>query len=210
RDRAGYLDAEDEGPQAAEGAGRLPGQEDEVVAADRAELHGEGVLEVARVALGVVRDELLRRADAGGRDGGDEVHEAGGVGARREVEVEPAGVPVHAEGRVGRAVPDELLLEVEERAAVRRALPHLHDGGPLVGVGLGPAAGVAEAVVDGELDDVGLLHRDAVEDLAAEAEAQLEALGVGLREHELRGGDRGAEAGDLAVHAAEEDLHELG
>jgi len=52
-------------------------------------------------------------------------------------------------------------LEVEERAAVRRALPYLHDGGPLVGVGLGPAAGVAEAVVDGELDDVGLLHGDA-------------------------------------------------
>ena len=56
---------------------------------------------------------------------------------------------------------DEQLLEVEERAAVRRALPYLHDGGPLVGVGLGPAAGVAEAVVDGELDDVGLLHGDA-------------------------------------------------
>ena len=58
-------------------------------------------------------------------------------------------------------MPDEQLLEVEERAAVRRALPYLHDGGPLVGVGLGPAAGVAEAVVDGELDDVGLLHGDA-------------------------------------------------
>jgi len=75
---------------------------------------------------------------------------------------------------------------------------------------LGPAAGVAEAVVDGELDDVVLLHGEAVEDLAADAEAELEALGVGLREDELRGGDRGAEAGDLAVHAAEEDLHELG
>ena len=35
------------------------------------------------------------------------------------------------------------------------------DGGPLVGVGLGPAAGVVEAVVDGELDDVGLLRGDA-------------------------------------------------
>ena len=56
---------------------------------------------------------------------------------------------------------DEQLLEVEERAAVRRALPYLHDGGPLVGVGLGHAAGVAEAVVDGELDNVGLLHGDA-------------------------------------------------
>jgi len=61
------------------------------------------------------------------------------------------------EGRGHGAVHDEQLLEVEERAAVRRALPYLHDGGPLVGVGLG----VAEAVVDGELDDVGLLHGDA-------------------------------------------------
>ncbi|OEL17681.1 hypothetical protein BAE44_0021300, partial [Dichanthelium oligosanthes] len=102
-----------------------------------------------------------------------------------------------------------LLLEVGECAAVRRAQPHLHDGGPLVRVGVGPAAGVLEAVLDGELDDVGLLHRDAVEDLAAEVEAELEALGVGLREDELRGGDRNAEAGDLALDAAEDDLHEL-
>ncbi|OEL12661.1 hypothetical protein BAE44_0026320, partial [Dichanthelium oligosanthes] len=102
-----------------------------------------------------------------------------------------------------------LLLEVEERAAVRRARPHLHDGGPLVGVGVGPAAGVLEAVLDGELNDVALLHRHAVEDLAAEAEAELEALGVGLREDELRSCDRDAEAGDLELDAAEEDLHEL-
>ncbi|OEL17497.1 hypothetical protein BAE44_0021484, partial [Dichanthelium oligosanthes] len=102
-----------------------------------------------------------------------------------------------------------LLLEVEERAAVRRARPHLHDGGPLVGVDVGPAAGILETVLDGELDDVGLLHCDVVEDLAAEAEKELEALGVGLREDELRGGDCDAEAGDLALDAAEEDLHEL-
>ncbi|OEL26367.1 hypothetical protein BAE44_0012611, partial [Dichanthelium oligosanthes] len=102
-----------------------------------------------------------------------------------------------------------LLLEVEEHTAVRRARPHLHDSRPLVGVGVGPTAGVLEAVLDGELGDVGLLHRDAMEDLAAEAEAELEALGVGLREDELRSGDRDAEAGDLALDAAEEDLHKL-
>jgi len=65
-------------------------------------------------------------------------------------------------------VHDEQLLEVEERAAVRRALPYLHDGGPLVGVGLG----VAEAVVDGELDDVGLLHGDAALQAVQEEDTQ--------------------------------------
>ena len=79
-----------------------------------------------------MRDELPRDADdAGGRDGRDELDEARGVGARREVEVEPARAAVHADGRVRGTVPDDLLVEVDERAAVRRALPHLNNGGPL-------------------------------------------------------------------------------
>jgi hypothetical protein len=68
-------------------------------------------------------------------------------------------------------------------------LAELDDGDPLVGVGLGAGARVAEAVVDDELDGVGLLEDDAVEDLAAEAELEAEALGVGLGEDELGAGE---------------------
>ncbi|CAD6209244.1 unnamed protein product [Miscanthus lutarioriparius] len=60
------------------------------------------------------------------------------------------------------AVPDEQRLDVVERAAAarrrRRALAHLHDGRPLVRVGLGSAVAVTEAVVGDELDDVRLLR----------------------------------------------------
>ena len=49
------------------------------------------------------------------------------------------------------AVPDEQRLDVVERAAAarrrRRALAHLHDGRPLVRVGLCSAVGVTEKVV---------------------------------------------------------------
>jgi hypothetical protein len=42
-------------------------------------------------------------------------------------------------------------------ATARCALAKLHDGGPLVWVGLGPVARVTEAVVHGELDDGSVL-----------------------------------------------------
>ena len=103
---------------------------------------------------------------------------------------------------------------MEQRAAVRRALPQLDDGAPLVlvGVGAGAGAGVAEAVVDGELDGVVPLQRDAAagENLAAKAEAEPDALGVGLGEDELGRGERDAEALDRALDAAKEELQELG
>ena len=102
---------------------------------------------------------------------------------------------------------DEELLEVEEGAAVRDVLAELDDGDPQLGVGLGAGAGVAEALVDDELEGVGLLEDDAVEDLAAEAELEAEACrssgshlavivdspGVGaMSGPHIEGGDRAA------------------
>jgi hypothetical protein len=104
---------------------------------------------------------------------------------------------------------DEELLEVEEGAAVRDVLAELDDGDPLVGVGLRAGAGVAEAVVDDELDGVRLLEDDAVEHLTAEAELEAEALGVRLGEDEFGAGEGDAEPREGAVDAAEQDLHEL-
>lgn len=209
-DGIGDLDAEDDRSKASKIAGHLRAKGDEVLPADGADLDGEGVLVVVDVALGVVGDELLGGLGLDGGDGGEEVDEAGGVRAGAEEEVEAAGGGGDAEGEGGLAVLEEELLEVEEGAAVRDVLAELDDGDPLVGVGLGAGAGIAEAVVDGELDGVGLLEDDGVEDLAAEAELEAEALGVGLGEDELGGGEGDAEAGEGAVEAAEEDLHELG
>jgi hypothetical protein len=119
------------------------------------------------------------------------------VDARHDVHVEDPGVrvPVHEEERVVAAVPNEQRLDVGERAAAarrrwrRRALAHLHDGGPLVGVGLDPAAGVAEAVVGGELDDVPLQRLRLVHlVLVAEVEPwrrRSKRLGQGLVETNL-------------------------
>ncbi|KAL5223733.1 hypothetical protein ABZP36_010372 [Zizania latifolia] len=59
---------------------------------------------------------------------------------------------------------------------MRDMLMELDDGDPLVGVGLGAGAGIAEAVMDGELHRVGLLEDKAVEDLAAEAELERRRL----------------------------------
>jgi hypothetical protein len=42
-------------------------------------------------------------------------------------------------------------------AIARCAVAKLHDGGPLVWVGLGPVASVTEAIVHGELDDDSVL-----------------------------------------------------
>jgi hypothetical protein len=75
-------------------------------------------------------------------------------------------------------------------------LAELDDGDPLVRIGLGAGARVAEAVVYDEFDGVGLLEDDSVEDLAAEAELEVEALGVGLGEDELGAGERDSEAGE--------------
>uniref|UniRef100_A0A8R7P297 Uncharacterized protein n=1 Tax=Triticum urartu TaxID=4572 RepID=A0A8R7P297_TRIUA len=157
-----------------------------------------------------MRDELLGCVGLDGSDCTKEVDEAGSVRARAEEEVEAAGSRGDADGERGLAMLDEELLEVEEGAAVRDVLAELDDGDPLVGVGLGAGAGVAEAVVDDELDGVGLLEDDAVEDLAAEAELEAEALGVGLGEDELGAGERDLEAGERVLEAAEEDLQELG
>uniref|UniRef100_M8AX07 Uncharacterized protein n=1 Tax=Aegilops tauschii TaxID=37682 RepID=M8AX07_AEGTA len=103
---------------------------------------------------------------------------------------------IRSSRHMGQISTEKELLEVEEGAAVRDVLAELDDGDPLVGVGLGAGAGVAEAVVDDELDGVGLLEDDAVEDLAAEAELEAEALGVGLGEDELGAGERDLEAGE--------------
>ena len=59
--RVGDPDTEHERPEPAERAGRLPRKEDEVIAAHRAELNGEGVPVAVCVALGVMRHELPRR-----------------------------------------------------------------------------------------------------------------------------------------------------
>jgi hypothetical protein len=56
--------------------------------------------------------------------------------------------------------------------------------------------------VDDELNWVSLLEDDAVEHLAAEAQLEAEALGVGLGEDELGAGERDAEPGQRPVDAA--------
>uniref|UniRef100_J3LQ83 Uncharacterized protein n=1 Tax=Oryza brachyantha TaxID=4533 RepID=J3LQ83_ORYBR len=76
----------------------------------------------------------------------------------------------------------EELLEVEEGTTVRDVLAELDDGNTLVGFALGAGARVPEAVVYGELNGVGLLEDDAMEDHAAEAR---KALGVGVEEDKL-------------------------
>jgi hypothetical protein len=57
--------------------------------------------------------------------------------------------------------------------------------------------------VDGELDGVVLLQRDAAEELAAEAEPEPKALGVGLGEDELGCREGEAESRERALDAAE-------
>jgi len=190
--------------------GRLGAERDEVLAADGADLDRKGVLVVVDAALGVVRDELLRCRSLDRSDGGEEVDQAGGMGTRTEEEVEAAGGRRDSDREGSLTVLEEELLEVEEGAAVGHVLPELDDGNPLVGVGLRAGAGVAESVVDDELDGVRLLEDDAVEHLAAEAELEAEALGVGLGEDELGAGEGDAEPRERAVDSAEQDLHELG
>jgi hypothetical protein len=184
----GDLDAEDERTKSTEVTRRLGAEGNQVLTAYGADLDREGVLVVVDETLGVMRDELLGRVGLDGRDGAEEVDEAGCVRAGAEEEVEAAWRRGDADGERGLAVLDEELLEVEEGAAVGDVLAELDDGDPLVGVGLGAGAGVAEAVVDDELDGVRLLEDDAVEDLAAEAELEAEALGVGLGEDDLGAG----------------------
>ena len=90
----------------------------------------------------------------------------------------PASAVVAREEAVGRA------LRLAYDAARHRFAPNpcsvfaamaaawcQYDGAPLVRVVPSPPAGVAEAVVDGQIDGVVLLQRDAVEDLVAETEA---------------------------------------
>jgi hypothetical protein len=55
--------------------------------------------------------------------------------------------------------------------------------------------------VDGELDGVVLLQRDAAEELAAEAKPEPKALGVGLGTDELGGREGEAEARDPRVQS---------
>jgi len=204
------LDTEDERTEATHISGGLWAERNEVLAADGADLDRKCVLVVVDAALGVVRDELLGCLSLDRSDGGEEVDQAGGMGARTEEEVEAAGGRSDADREGSLTVLEEELLEVEEGAAVGHMLAELDDGDPLVRVGLRAGAGVAESVVDDELNGVSLLEDDAVEHLSAEAELEAEALGVGLGEDELGAGERDAEPGQRPVDAAEQDLHELG
>lgn len=98
---------------------------------------------------------------------------------------------------------EDELLEVEEGAAVRDVLAELDGSGPLVRVGLRPGAGVAETVVDGEFDEVGLLEDGAMEGLGLDAEAEAEALGVGLGPDELGVDEADASKGEAEAAEAE-------
>lgn len=164
---------------------------------------------IVGVVLAIVRNEALIRAALHRDDPGDKVHKLDAVVAVGEHEIDPLLGLLDPYGLVGGLVLEDELLEVEEGAAVGDVLAELDLGDPLVGVGVDLGAGVAEVVVDGEFDEVGLLEDGALADLALDADLDLDSLGVGLGPDELGVDEAEGGGGDGLGEAAEEEGEEL-